>query len=223
LDLLCLTSRLQTRMRRRRVAAGLGGLALASVAVPGAIASAAAEQRHHKQRQRFKTVTKSFANLAVISIPDEGKANPYPSFVVVKGLKQGVIKDVDLHLEGFTHTYPNDLNIMLVAPDGVTSVVVMAGVGGDINADGYTVIFDDEAPGGLTDQTPLQSGSYKPSIVGTPTFDAPAPLTGYGTTLSRFDGMDPNGTWTLYVFDGSSPDHGSLAGWSITIRARVLQ
>jgi len=49
-----------------------------------------------------------------------------------------------------------------------------------------------------------------------------APFPPHGQALSVFDGTNPNGTWSLYVFDDSAPgadmDGGKFAGgWSIKI------
>ena len=37
--------------------------------------------------------------------------------------------------------------------------------------------------------------------------------------LSAFNGPDPNGQWTLEVFDGGSSAEGTLEFWSVSIRA----
>ena len=37
-----------------------------------------------------------------------------------------------------------------------------------------------------------------------------------------FDGIDPNGTWNLYVADGYSGDSGELAGgWSLSVATEL--
>ena len=69
----------------------------------------------------------------------------------------------------------------------------------------------------------LLRGTYKPTDYsanppGADAFPGPAPAGPYGTTLSGFNGTDPNGTWSLYVFDDGPGDSGSFAGgWSLTI------
>src|SRR4029450_4925819 len=43
-----------------------------------------------------------------------------------------------------------------------------------------------------------------------------APSPPHGTTLSVFDGRDPNGTWELYVLDPSSGAAGAITeGWTL--------
>src|SRR6266403_2133743 len=65
----------------------------------------------------------------------------------------------------------------------------------------------------------IASGTYKPTDY--PPNDqipAPAPPSPYGTNLSVFNGIDPTGTWSLYVYDDSSGDSGSInGGWTLTI------
>src|SRR6185436_18033985 len=48
------------------------------------------------------------------------------------------------------------------------------------------------------------------------------PLTGlqppYGTALSDFNGIDPNGVWKLYIVDDSNQDAGVISGgWSLSV------
>jgi hypothetical protein len=64
----------------------------------------------------------------------------------------------------------------------------------------------------------LSSGVYQPCNVGA-TGDY-FPLAGpYAGSLSAFNALDPNGTWSLYIVDDSSGDLGELAGgWSLHIQ-----
>jgi subtilisin-like proprotein convertase family protein len=39
-----------------------------------------------------------------------------------------------------------------------------------------------------------------------------APKDPYGSSLSDFNGSDPNGTWKLYVIDASRKNAGSITG-----------
>jgi hypothetical protein len=83
--------------------------------------------------------------------------------------------------------------------------------------------FDDAASDPVPDHTDLVSGTYRPSQ-GTPSFAdncaasfPGAPAGPYGTSLSEFNGTDPNGDWQLYVIDDTVFFAGSITGWSLDI------
>jgi len=45
----------------------------------------------------------------------------------------------------------------------------------------------------------------------------------YSSNLAVFDGQDPNGNWSTYVFDDSAGNTGTLAsGWSLDISAILI-
>lgn len=74
-----------------------------------------------KKKKRHKTVTRQFpaewppANF--IPIPDQGKAGIYPLEFLVKGLRKGKLRDVNLIIS-FCHEFADDLDMLLVAPNG---------------------------------------------------------------------------------------------------------
>ncbi|HLA85580.1 MAG TPA: clostripain-related cysteine peptidase, partial [Thermoguttaceae bacterium] len=164
-----------------------------------------------------QTVTVNFTNPGAIDILENGAANPYPSTIVVSGLG-GVVVDVNVTLDGFSHTYPDDVDILLVSPTG-QGVLLMSDVGNGNDVSGAVLTLDDEAAESLPDSGPLASGTYRPTNFETDdTFATPAPSGPYGETLANFDGIDPNGAWSLYVYDDMASDWGSIAnGWSLTI------
>jgi hypothetical protein len=91
----------------------------------------------------------------------------------------------------------------------------MADVGGGGDLNGVDLTFDDEAAGGLPDSAQMRTGTYKPTQgtgTGSVTISAPAPAGPYGTSLTAFDGADPNGTYSLYVIDDSKNDLGQISG-----------
>ncbi len=196
---------------------------VAAIVAALAISLAASEEA---QAAGAKTVTKQFYSSPAIQIPEEGQATPYPSEINVSGFKRGRIRDVNLVLHGFSHTYPDDVDMMLVGSTGKTATV-MSDVGGGISVSGKTVILDDEGGDTLPDNSDLgvnTTDPWKPANygAGADTFPSPAPASGGNSALSVFDGSRPNGTWKLYVVDDTSPDEGQIgAGWSVTITARV--
>jgi hypothetical protein len=183
---------------------------------------------------RYRTVTKTFSNPSANTIPagvsttGEGPATPYPSTVAAGGMRRGKILDVNLTLKGYTHTYPDNVDVMLVGPGG-QNAIIMSDVGGNDTtpASNITLTLDDEAANSMPDSGQLISGIFKPTNNEGPDVDyfpAPRPAPSGLVALSTFDRTNPNGTWSLYVFDDQPVDGGQLAeGWSLTIRARVLR
>jgi subtilisin-like proprotein convertase family protein len=157
------------------------------------------------------------ANTTVINIPGSGMSSLYPSKITVAGLPTNPTK-ITVTLTGISHTYPDDLDILLVGPGG-QKVMLMSDSGGSSDINNVTLTFDDAAASKLADSTAIISGTFKPTDFATgDNFPAPAPAGPYGTTLSAFNGLDPNGTWSLYVFDDAASDSGSIAGgWSLKL------
>ena len=167
--------------------------------------------------------TNTFANTNVIIIPDHGPATPYPSIITVSNLA-GVVSHATVTLSNFNHQFPNDVEILLVAPSG-QNVVLMSGTGGGSSVSNLMLTFDDAASASLpvsSDITvaPLASGTFLPTDYGLKLpFPSPAPAKTTASTLSgALDGVVANGNWTLYVFDNSAGDDGSIAnGWSLNL------
>jgi hypothetical protein len=194
-------------------------IALALVVVASAISPKPADAA-------TKVVTKTFSNAQQITIPDNGvsgTAVPYPSERSVQGFNQGTVLDVNLSLKNFSHTFPDDVDVLL-SKKGRTRTV-MSDVGGGSAVNNITLNLDDESPNGfLPDNGPLVGGKFKPTNKeGLDTFPAPTPGPSAQSALSGFDGINPNGVWKLRVVDDFPPvDGGAFAGgWSITIKARV--
>lgn len=161
----------------------------------------------------------AYSNPAAITINDGTTASPYPSNITVAGFPGSVAK-VTVTLNGLTHTFPDDVDVLLVGPSGQMSVL-MSDVGGGDDVAGLTFTLDDTAINSLPDSVTFGAGTYKPtnSGVGDP-FGAPAPAAGSSSSspLSVFNGTNPNGTWSLYVVDDAGGDVGSFAGgWSMEI------
>ena len=167
-----------------------------------------------------------FSNPAAIAGPPQppgsGTYTPYPSTINVTG--QGGITKVTVTVSNITHTFPDDLEFLLVSPTGI-KVTLMGDVGGGTDITNVSLTFDDAAASSLPDATVLTTGTFKPTYLnqGAAGFPAPAPAGPYATTLSAFNGTIQNGTWSLYVFDDSSGDTGNInGGWSINITAPTL-
>jgi subtilisin-like proprotein convertase family protein len=147
-------------------------------------------------------------------------ANPYPSNITVSNVL-GTVTDVDVTLGRISHTFPDDIDVLLVGPNGA-KVLLMSDVAGATDAVQVSITLDDAAASALPDTNPLAAGTFQPTNFGAgDTFPAPAPAAPYSSTLSAFNGADPTGTWSLYVVDDSTMDSGSLAYWTLTVTVSV--
>jgi FIMAH domain/Proprotein convertase P-domain len=136
-----------------------------------------------------------------------------------------VVADVNVTLFGLTHTFPDDVAVLLVGPQRQASLL-MADVGDATAISGMKLTFDDSAANSLPDEFEIVSGTYRPSVGTSPqgqcqvpaSFPSPAPAGPYGSSLSVFNGTSANGTWSLYVIDDTRGDVGSISGgWQVEI------
>lgn len=158
-----------------------------------------------------------FCNNNPIVIPAFGQSNPYPSSVVVTG-RPGTVVRVEVQIDGFYHGFPDDVEIMLIGPDG-TAVLLMNDCGGgganQIVPPGVTLVFSDTGAV-LPDNGPtITSGTYKPTSYGTALLPSPAPPAPHSTSLADFIGKPCNGTWQLLVNDDHGQDSGKINGWCL--------
>jgi subtilisin-like proprotein convertase family protein len=162
-----------------------------------------------------------FTNAAAITINDaaaQGVASAYPSNVTVSGMT-GAVTSVTLTLSNLNHSFPDDLDLLLVAPGG-NNLVVMSDAGGTADVFNLGITFSDAAPAAITDGGPLGGGTFQVSqYVAGDVFPAPAPAASANTTFAAaFNGIDPNGTWSLFAVDDTGVDMGTLGnGWFLTV------
>jgi len=159
----------------------------------------------------------TYSNTNSITIRDNNTASPYPSSITVPSVS-GTVTKVTVTITGLSHTYPDDIRMLLVGPTGQTCYF-MGEKGGDPDVSGVNLTFDDGAGSELPEDTQITSGTYRPSPTYTQyDFPSPAPATPYGTTLYGYSEKDPAGTWSLYVWDYSGSDSGSISGgWQLTL------
>ena len=174
----------------------------------------------------------TFSNTAPIAIPDSGIAMPYPSDITVAGLPVWLTAGTaEVTINGLTHTFTNDVGIVLVGPGG-TALLVQDGAGNGAVANLTYALSDTGAP-----QLPATGvwgpGIYKPTSYYTDhSFPPPGPGTAYGnpgpaggnsaTFASIFGGTHANGVWSLYVVDFASGNSGMIAGgWSLSFRVPI--
>ncbi|WP_168653190.1 S-layer family protein [Dolichospermum sp. UHCC 0299] len=159
-----------------------------------------------------------FTNPNEITIPNGGAATTYPSSINVSGLN-GTITSLKVTLSNISHTYPDDLDILLIGPTGA-NILLMSDAGWSWDLNNVTLTFDPNASDFLPDQGQISSGSYRATDYETDDRfnNSPAPSGDYGIDFSVFNNTIPNGTWNLYVVDDTGVDIGNIAGgWSIAI------
>jgi subtilisin-like proprotein convertase family protein len=141
-----------------------------------------------------------------VTIPGSGTsgpASPYPAPRTVSG-QTGIISDLNVTIDGIWHERPDDLDLLLVGPEG-QKVILMSDACGTFEVAAYGWGWDDEAAAPMPDSDAIACGGsrfhrpadHEPGD----SWPAPAPAGPYATSLSAFDGTDPNGEWLLFVQD----------------------
>ncbi len=159
----------------------------------------------------------TFSNHDRLHIPWGGTGYPYPSEIYVGGM-EGLVENITVTLNSFEHTFPADVEALLAGPNGQT-VLLMANVGGGIDASAITMTINDSGQ-----EMPLNSAIsstvvYRPTNHGlSDDMPSPAPSGPHGGSLSDFTKSDPNGVWELYVYDTFDSDRGNfVGGWELQI------
>jgi len=128
----------------------------------------------------------------------------------VSGL-QTPITDLDVDLN-FAHTWPGDVTITLEHLGTIVTIYDRPGVPASTfgcATDDANIILDDEGTGGSIETV---CNATPPSALSPPNYTPSNPL-------SAFDGLDPNGDWTISVSDAFSGDTGTLNQWSLHVSA----
>ena len=115
--------------------------------------------------------SQTFSNATALVIPASGTgsvtgapASVYPSTIAVSGITNQVNK-VTVTLKQLNHTFPDDVEILLVGPTGVR-FILLSDAGGSADWINQTYTFDDSASTAFPDGSPAASGSFKPSNYG---------------------------------------------------------
>lgn len=161
-------------------------------------------------------------------IPD-GNVNGYQNTMTISGLgvNESVITDVNVRLN-ISGGYNGDLYVYLVHSSGFSVLLNRTGRTGG-NAFGYgdagfNVWLDDSGVGDIHNYGGNGGNQFTPGVAYQP--DArnvdPGSVTDASDRsayLSSFNGLDPNGTWTLFVADLSGGDVSTLVSWELDITA----
>lgn len=176
--------------------------------------------------------TQTFSNSGNIAIPAIGTGTstgapsaPYPSTINVSGMS-GPISNVVVKLKNMNHTFPSDVDFLLVGPGGQKFIILSDAIGG-IDWVNVTYTLHDAAAALVPSTGTPASGTFRPTNYSTgDAFPAPAPTAPYqspatagaATFASVFGGANANGNWNLYVVDDAGADIGNVAGgWELTI------
>jgi uncharacterized repeat protein (TIGR01451 family) len=162
-----------------------------------------------------------FQNANAIVINDNATASPYPATLTVSGVS-GPLSKLTVTLHGLSHSFPDDIDMLLVGPNGAAVMLMSDAGGGLANAlTNVTITFDDAA-GNIPDSAAItNNGTYHGANYLTQTDPIPpfANNTSWNnTSLSTFNGINPNGVWSLYIVDDALQQAGVIAnGWSLNI------
>ncbi|MCC7012766.1 MAG: proprotein convertase P-domain-containing protein [Planctomycetes bacterium] len=143
------------------------------------------------------TSATTFSSSPLVAIPDLGSVT---DTIAVSGLSTSLSKLV-LYTE-IQHTWSDDIDIKLTSPAG-TTVVVASDNAGNLD-DVYNGTTWDPALAVAPSDYP-----YLDLVVATP-------LAPEGS-FDNFVGENPNGTWTIEVFDDFGNDTGTLNRWDLTL------
>jgi len=139
--------------------------------------------------------------------PDAG-GTPVSDVQIVSGFT-GNITDLDVDVQA-THTFPGDVTVTIEHLGTVVVIYDRPGVPATTfgcGTDNFDIILDDEGAGG-----PIETvcNAAAPSALSPPNFVPNNPLT-------AFDGMDPNGAWTITAADVEpvGTDVGTILRWSL--------
>ncbi len=166
--------------------------------------------------------TQSFTNTGAITIPYIGPGSPYPSSILVTGLTNAVsnllVGKVTATLLDFAHTWPNDVEVELVGPAG-QAVMLMEHTGAYYSVSNVVLTFDstDTSAQNLPSNSSLVSGTFLPTACSPfDTLPGLALVPAADTNLDLFNGINPNGIWSLYVYDDTQGNNGVITGgWSL--------
>ncbi|HET9299195.1 MAG TPA: hypothetical protein VFO11_04575, partial [Candidatus Polarisedimenticolaceae bacterium] len=161
-------------------------------------------------------------NSAVVTIPGtagatSGAAAPYPSTIPITGTS-GYVENVEVKLLGLSHTYPDDLDILLQSPSGRV-LPILSDAGGQWDTTSLDMTLTTASTGVETapDESLLGVGPYYVTNYNPPmdpdAYPSPAPApnaTGWS------DRESANGNWNLWVNDDAGADVGALwEGWCL--------
>ncbi len=152
-----------------------------------------------------------FSNNASITINSFGPATPYPSSINVAGFV-GTPNGLRVRLKNFSHVFPRDVAVLLVAPNG-EGIELLSRSGGTMPVANLMLTFAADPAPQLP--TTVVTGTFA-AAGGNRAFAVPANAIPRVASLGALIAGNPNGQWRLYVEDFDSLDGGAIAsGWEL--------
>ncbi len=200
---------------------------VAPLAVAGLLVAAAGVQAAPAPVTVTTVSTAGPAVRVPAGVASMGIADPYPWQQDVTVPAGSYVRDLDVRLDQLDHTFLDEFDAVLQAPDGraVTLMSDSCGNEGIPASSPIDVRFDDAA---LLGDMPLGNlgicvggGPFRPTdhvVAGDPPLPAPAPADA-SADLSAFEGHPaPGGSWRMFLNDDEALDVGHLGGWTLTLR-----
>ena len=148
-----------------------------------------------------------------LAIPDNSTAG-VSSTLAVSGIPSGAaISKVEVNFN-ITHTWDNDLDINLEAPNGkIVNLVADKGSSGD-NFTNTTVTSDSSVLGVFTDVASAApfTGIFKADLTAQGTVFGPINTQVFADLFTV-----PNGNWKFNAYDDTGGDTGTITNWTITV------
>jgi len=163
-------------------------------------------------------------------------ASLYPSHIDVSGYS-GTITGAALTLNGFTDADPQTTVMLLVGPGG-NNIVPWDNIGGASPVNNISFTLADSAGSSNSIPTPPVTGEtyYPTAQIGTPpAFPAGTPPWSPPTTISlgpppgqsgqtftsAFNGINPNGYWSLFLYNSAGSTATSVGSWCVTLLSQT--
>ena len=148
-----------------------------------------------------------------IDIPNSGNADPFPSILNVSGLPTSGVTVASVYFDDFTHEDPNDVDILLVAPNN-QGIWIMSDADGTSNVSNHDYTFADGGEPLPSSASLVDDETYAPGNLGSPVEPTPTGVT-LVTSFAEFTG-NMNGDWKLYITDDDNDSNdGDLEEWKI--------
>ena len=143
------------------------------------------------------------------------------------------LKTVNISLFGLSCTFPDDLDLLLVGPDG-TNLLFWSDAGGTHELFSQSFAMGDFGPS-LPDSGGVTSGSYRPADYGSVetssnwaglppglVINHAAPNGAAAFDASFAGKWSDDTTWSLFVRDDNFVGSGSLGHWGIAVTAQII-